>query len=595
MKPGPGLVRPISCLDAISTASNRPKLSPSVLGPGGKPYRWEWDTPLFFSGVTPGVVYTAANVLFRSTDRGGSWKVISPDLTAKIDRDTIFIMGKRVGALNYSPNGTLIADPAVTSMFGAIISIGESPLNARVLYTGSNDGQVQVSRDLGVSWTNVTPNIPGLPPFTPVSGVLASRHVAGRVYATFDGHTLDDDHPYVYVSDDYGQHWRQIVSGLPMTPVSRIAEHPHDANVLAVAHRRGVHFSNNGGAMWQSLSTNMPTVPTAVVMFHSRDNALVAATYGRGVWVLDDAGPLQTLTSEALQKPAVLASVTRGRQWNLYTRIPKGGESEYYAPNPEFDPVVSYYLRDGASGDATITISDALNHPVRTLRGPVARGLNRVTWDMHMDSAIREIGASETGRGGRGGGGRGAGGGVGPLVLPGKYMVAISIPGVAAPLHGEFTVSSDPTDTFSAADRRIRQDALMDVYATQKTLIAARGSLRTLTAQSDALHQDLAAAGAAADSVVSRIARLSAEVDRLVGISTALLTGIEGFNSIPTADQKAQMGWMIGDANHAVVTLDRVIQADIPSLYGKFGKGARPRTAPVVTPPSVRPATQSRP
>ena len=599
VKPGPGLVRPISCLDPAASAPNRSPLSPSVLGPGGKPLRWEWDTPFLFSSVTPEVVYAGANVLFRSTDRGGSWKAISPDLTAKIDRDTIFIMGKRVGALNYSPNGTLIADPAVTSAFGAIISIAESPLNARVLYAGTNDGQVQVTRDLGATWTKVTKNVPGLPPFTPVSGVLASRHVAGRVYATFDGHLLDDDRPYVYVSDDYGRQWRQITNGLPATPVSRIAENPHDGNVLAVAHRRGVDFSNDGGATWISLNTNMPTVPTAVVMFHPRDDALVAATYGRGVWILDDAGSLRTLTSEALRKPAVLASVTRGRQWNLYARIPKGGESEYYAPNPEFDPVISYHLRDGASGSATIAITDALHNPVRSLQGPVARGLNRVAWDMHMDPALAESASRDGGRGGRGGGGGGGGRGgaarEGPLVLPGTYNIAVTIPGIDGTLRGTFTVSSDPTDTFSPSDRRTRQDALLEVYGVQKTLSSARAALRELASQAEARHQDLATAGAQADSVNAQVDRLAAEADRLIGISTSLMTGIEGFNSAPTADQRSQMSWMTADAVRAVTELDRLAQAGIPTLYAKYAKGMRPRTVPAVPPPAVRPPAGGRP
>ena len=115
---------------------------------------------------------------------------------------------------------------------------------------------------------------PGASPFTPASSVFASQHVAGRVYATFDGHFLDDDHPYVYVSNDFGATWKKITTGLPETLISRLAEHPHDANVLAVAHRRGVSFSNDGGATWQSLNTNLPTVPTSVVMFHPRDDAL---------------------------------------------------------------------------------------------------------------------------------------------------------------------------------------------------------------------------------------------------------------------------------------------------------------------------------
>ncbi len=542
VKPGPGLARPVSCLEASSSAARRGPLSASQIGPDGKPLRWEWDTPILFSSVTPGVVYTAANVLFRSTDRGGSWTRISPDLTAKIDRDTIYIMGKRVGALNYSPNGTLIEDPAVTPAYGAIIQISESPLNANVLYTGANDGAVQVTRDLGKTWQSVTGNFPGLPAFTPVSTVLASHHAAGRVYATFDGHLNDDDHAYVYVSDDYGAHWRAITSGLPATPVNRITEHPRDPDLLVVGDRRGVHFTNDRGASWHSLATNMPTVPTMSVVFHPRDNALVAVTYGRGIWILDDAGPLETLTADAVKKDALFVSVTRGREWNLAARQPKGGEAELYTANPEFNPEISYFVRDGATGSATITITDARGNAVRTLTGPASRGLNRVAWDMRMDPADRASSprqvavAQQGGGGGRGGGAREGDGG--PLVAPGSYTVAIRLPGIASDLHGSVRVDADPNDRISAVDRTARQGAAQWAYGLQKTLVAARAATRD--------------ASPAADD-----AMLQSELTRLIGIAGSLVRGVEGFDGPPTADQRRQMQWAYEDATRAIAAVNR--------------------------------------
>ncbi len=544
VKPGPGLARPVSCLEASSSAARRGPLSASQIGPDGKPYRWEWDTPILFSGVTPGVVYTAANVLFRSTDRGGSWTRISPDLTAKIDRDTIYIMGKRVGALNYSPNGTLIEDPAVTPAYGAIIQISESPLNASVLYTGANDGAVQVTRDLGKTWKNVSANFPGLPPFTPVSTVLASHHAAGRVYATFDGHLNDDDRAYVYASDDYGAHWRAITSGLPATPVNRITEHPRDPDLLVVGDRRGVHFTNDRGASWHSLATNMPTVPTMSVMFHPRDNALVAATYGRGIWILDDAGPLETLTADATKRDAVLASVTRGREWNLAARQPKGGEGELYTPNPEFNPEISYFLRDGASGSATVTITDARGNVVRTLTGPATRGLNHVAWDMHVDPADRtspprQVAVAQQGGAGSGGGREGGNQNTGPLVAPGDYGLAITISGIASDLRGSIRVDADPNDRISAADRAARRAAGVWAYGLQKTLVAARAAMRD-------------ASGAGTDD-----ATLQMELMRLMGIAGSLVRGVEGFDGPPTADQRRQMQWAYEDATRAIAAVNR--------------------------------------
>jgi photosystem II stability/assembly factor-like uncharacterized protein len=256
---------------------------PPVGGGRGGAYRWNWDSPIAPSSSDPKTVYMGANVLFKSTDRGSSWKAISPDLTLHIDRDTLTMMGVKVGPAALSRND------GVTS-YGTITSVSESPMDANVIYAGTDDGQVQLTRDGGKSWTNLTSHIGGLPARTPVTTVLASRFVAGRVYATFDGHYNDDYKPYVYVSNDFGQSWRSLAAGLPETSLNRIREHPHDAHVLILAHSRGVDFSNDDGATWNSLSTNMPPVPTDDAIIHPRDNALIVGTHGRSIWILDDVG-----------------------------------------------------------------------------------------------------------------------------------------------------------------------------------------------------------------------------------------------------------------------------------------------------------------
>jgi hypothetical protein len=590
------MVRPLSCLRADAATSGRGGGRAGRFFGTDSSYRWAWNTPIVFSTVTPGVVYSAGNVLFRSDDRGGSWKAISPDLTSRVNRDTVRIMGKTIGRVNYSPGGGPAANPNLSATFGTITWIGESPLNGRVLYVGTDDGQVQVTRDGGTTWTNVTKNLPGLPPFNWVSTVLPSQHVAGRVYATFDGHFNNDERAYVYVSDDYGRNWRSITNGLPVASVFRIAEDPKSANVLVVGHVRGVHFSNDGGASWHSLSTNMPTIPVRSVVFHPRDDALILGTYGRGAWILDDVGPLRALTPEGVKSDALLVSITRGRQWNLSSLGPTYGSGEFYAPNPEFDPVISYYARDAASGAATITIRDGLGNLVRTLEGPAASGVNRVTWDMHMDSAMPAEAAAGGGRGGRAGGGgggrgggRGGGSAAGPLVLPGKYSVSIAIPGVSKSLRGELTVQGDASDGFSAAERRVRQDALMNVYRFQKALVAARTAAATLVGETGAIKRDVEPGGTdatiKADSLTERIARVHAELDRVLGIAGSLLRAIESFNSAPTADQRTHLSWALDDATAAVTALNRVSQTDIPALYSRYAKGTTPRIVPPVTLP----------
>ena len=544
----------------------------AVPGAGrGGGYRFNWDSPIVPSSSDSKTVYMGANVLFKSTDRGSSWKAISPDLTLHIDRDTLTMMGARVGADALSRND------GVTS-YGTITSVSESPVDANVIYAGTDDGQVQLTRDGGKTWTNVTAHITGLPARTPVTTVLASHFAPGRAYATFDGHYNDDYKPYVYVSDDFGQSWRSLSTGLPETSVNRIREHPHNPHVLILAHARGVHFSNDGGATWNSLSTNMPTVPVDDAIIHPRDNALIVGTHGRSIWILDDVGPLEALTGDAMKSPAVLAPIPRAREMSTWSPQAWYGHGELFSPNPEFDGAITYYLRDAASGPVSVEISDAASGAaIRTLKGPSSKGLNRVSWDLRMSSAISDDVAATLaaggGRGGRGGGGGGRGGGAatGPLVLPGKYKVAVSVPGVSGALHGEMIVEGDPLANFSDADRRARQAIVMSVYATQKTLVAAHTAARELGAQSAELKSDLAAGGTKTDSLIARIARLQTTIDGSLAATSGAVRPVEAWSGMPTSDQRRQIDYAVEDGNKAIAELNRTI-GEIAGMYASAHK-----------------------
>ncbi|MFI5231425.1 MAG: WD40/YVTN/BNR-like repeat-containing protein [Gemmatimonadales bacterium] len=541
----------------------------AVPGAGrGGGYRFNWYSPILPSSSDSKTVYMGANVLFKSTDRGSSWQAISPDLTLHIDRDTLTMMGARVGP------GALSRNDGVTS-YGTITSVSESPSDAKVIYAGTDDGQVQLTRDGGKTWTNVTGHISGLPARTPVTTVLASRFAAGRVYATFDGHYNDDYKPYVFVSDDFGQSWRSLSAGLPETSVNRIREHPHNAHVLILAHSRGVDFSNDGGATWNSLATNMPTVPVDDAIIHPRDNALIVGTHGRGIWILDDVGPLEALTADAMKSPAALAPIPRAREMSTWTPQAWYGHGERFSPNPEFDGVITYYLRDAASGPVSVEISDASGAPVRTLKGSSSKGLNEARWDLRMSPAVSEEVASTLaagGRGGRGGGGgRGGAAAAGPLVLPGHYKVAVKIPGVAAELRGDMTVEGDPLTNFSDAGRRARQAIVMSVYSEQKTLAAAHVAARELAAQSADLKTDLAAGGAKTDSLVARISRLQAQVDGALTAATGAMRPVEAWSGLPTVDQRRQIDYAVEDGNKAVAELNRTI-GEIGAMYASAHK-----------------------
>ncbi|MEI6244987.1 MAG: hypothetical protein WCQ64_08065, partial [Acidobacteriota bacterium] len=364
---------------------------------------------------------------------------ISGDLTGGVDHP----------AGTENPPADALSRNDGASPFASLTSLSESPLDARVVYAGAQDGTVQITRDAGKTWTNITSKFPGVPKNTYVSTVLASQHVAGRAYVTFDGHYTDDYNAYVFVTDDFGQTWKAITGGLPETSVNRLREHPRSANVLVLGHERGAHFTNDAGKSWLPLSlvSNFPTVSVDDLVIHPRDNALVLGTHGRSIWILDDMGPLEGLTSQALASDAALMPIAPARQ--IITNSPQAwfGAGTFFALNPDFNAGFNYYVRD-AKANATIEISDRFGNVVRTLQGPAAAGLNHATWDMRgappapsADAAGR---AGAAGRGGGGGGGGRGGAPQGTLVVPGTYTVTITIPGVAKPLRGEVKVEADP-------------------------------------------------------------------------------------------------------------------------------------------------------
>ena len=420
-------------LTTMERTSVRPTAS------AGTPLRWNWDVPIIVSAIDPKTIYMAAQMAFRSTDQGKTWAAISGDLTGGVDHP----------AGTENPPADALSRNDGASPFASLTSLSESPLDARVVYAGAQDGTVQITRDAGKTWTNITSKFPGVPKNTYVSTVLASQHVAGRAYVTFDGHYTDDYNAYVFVTDDFGQTWKAITGGLPETSVNRLREHPRSANVLVLGHERGAHFTNDAGKSWLPLSlvSNFPTVSVDDLVIHPRDNALVLGTHGRSIWILDDMGPLEGLTSQALASDAALMPIAPARQ--IITNSPQAwfGAGTFFALNPDFNAGFNYYVRD-AKANATIEISDRFGNVVRTLQGPAAAGLNHATWDMRgappapsADAAGR---AGAAGRGGGGGGGGRGGAPQGTLVVPGTYTVTITIPGVAKPLRGEVKVEADP-------------------------------------------------------------------------------------------------------------------------------------------------------
>ncbi len=584
-------------VDTMERQQIGPVQPPEKPVPGKPGYRWYWTSPLIVSTHDSKTIYTGADAVFRSDDRGVTWKAISPDLTAHIDRDKLEMMGAPVG-----PNALSRHDGQ--SPFSALTVIAESPIDKNLLYAGADDGSIQMTRDGGQHWTNLTKNVPGLPPMLNISGMVASKYSAGRVYLSVDGHFNDDFHPYVFVSEDYGQSWRAITQGLPDASVHRIREHPSKSDLLVVGTEMGVYATFDRGGQWTSLNTNLPPVPVYDLLFQEGSNALVLGTHGRGIWVLDHDEPLTELTP-AIAGREFLFPIPPVHHQQLFNGQFWFGYGEFFAPNPPAGAILTYLVPTAMRDGVPINIIDPAGKIIRTLRGPAQAGLNRACWDLRESPAIAGpvpepiahciptparaadpvIPPSGQIPGGGGGGGRGGRGG-GPVVLPGRYTV------VVGSLRQDVTVEPDPHFPISESDRQKRHAAIMSAYSIQQQLVPARDVARTLTEQMTGLRQYFTAAGeggkdsrAAVDKVLPEIAQAQAEIDRAIASAAQVQNAMDSYDGLPTAAQLKQVDWAWEDAATAVRALNKLSQESIPAAYASM-KGAMkpPPLNPVAMP-----------
>lgn len=391
--------------------------------PPGEQYRFNWSTPIHLSPHNPRTVYVGANKLFKSVDRGETWTA-SPDLTKKMDRDTLPIMGvpgdqpmpsKHDGMLNY----------------GNITTIAESPVLPGVLWVGTDDGNIQLSRDGGATWTNVAETLPPALQTYQISRVEPSHFDPATCYVSIDGHRSDDLKPYVFVTRDFGKTWTSISSNLPMGNVNVIREDPKNKNLLYAGTEFGFYISLNGGAEWHRFMNGMPTVRVDDILVHPRDNDLIAGTHGRGIYIMDDITPLQQLSDAVTAADVHLFAVRPGTQWVQDVTLSRymGGAKHFRGANPPPGTAISYYLKAPASGEVKITIADITGKIVRTLTGSKDPGVNRVQWNLRGEPPPRPAGAPPQGFGGGGGGGGFGGFAQGQPVAPGVYLVKLSVDG----------------------------------------------------------------------------------------------------------------------------------------------------------------------
>jgi photosystem II stability/assembly factor-like uncharacterized protein len=446
-------------------------------GKGEPALRWNWDAPLIVSPHAHTRLYFAANKLFKSDDRGASWKAVSPDLTRQIDRHKLKVMGKVWGVDTVAYNTS-------TSFYGNIVSLNESPVKAGLLYVGTDDGLVQVSEDDGGAWRKID-KFPGVPDSTYVSDLESSSTDAGTVYAAFNNMQMGDFKPYLLKSTDRGKSWTSIAGDLPERgSVWTVAQDFVNPNLLFAGTEFGLYFTIDGGHKWIKMDS-LPVIAVRDLAIHRPEPDLAVATFGRGFWILDDYSLLRTIKPEALASEATIFPVPKAAMYieSSPLGLPgKGfqGGAYYTAPNPPFGAIFTYYLKDDlksrkkarqelekttekeggsviypnwqtlteeareAEPSMLLIVKDEEGNVVRRLSAPAKAGFHRVAWDLRFPASNPV--QPEGGRRRRGGDDEGGDGPEGPLAAPGKYTVTLAkqVDGVVTPVGTAQTFEAAP-------------------------------------------------------------------------------------------------------------------------------------------------------
>jgi photosystem II stability/assembly factor-like uncharacterized protein len=446
---------------------------------GEDTYKWNWDAPFILSPHSPTRLYMVANKVFRSDDRGQSWKVISGDITTQTDRNTWPVMGRYWGV-------DAVAKDVSTSLFGTGVSLAESGVKEDLVYVGTDDGVIQVTEDAGNNWTKIT-KFPGVPEYTLVRDILPDRFNENVVFACFDNIQRDDFNPYLLKSTDKGKSWESIAGNLPEKyTVLSIAQDFVDPELLFVGTEFGVFFSLDGGKIWSQMKSGLPTIKVPDIVIQERECDLVLATFGRGFYILDNYAPLRELSKETREKDAYIFPVKDALMYTMKGGHYDQGSNFFFAPNPPFGATFTYYLKDipktlkelrkekekdlvdekkpipiptmdelraeekQLAPYLIITIKDIKGNIVRKLSASPSKGTSRITWDLRytnnysVDLKNDKFDPFSAGDGG-------------VLAMPGKYTVSMAmvfngeVKELAGPVEFEARVLNNTS--LPAADR----------------------------------------------------------------------------------------------------------------------------------------------
>ena len=511
---------------------------------GEAAYRWNWDAPLLISPHQSTRLYFAANKVFRSDDRGNTWKVISDDLTQQIDRNKIPVMG-RIWSVD------AVAKNESTTIYGNIVSLDESPMKEDLLYAGTDDGLVNVTEDAGGSWKRLS-SFPGVPKNTYVNCLLASIHDENRVYAAFNNHKNGDFKPYLLVSNDKGTSWTSIAGNLPARgSVYSIAEDHVNPSLLFAGTEFGIFFSTDSGKSWVQLKGGIPTIAIRDISIQKRENDLVLASFGRGFYILDDYSPLRNYSASLLDKNAHIFPVKDS--WMYIASQPLGlreksfqGSSYFTAENPPIGAVFTYYLKEDIKSLKEIredkekeiikqggtlsyptfdemraeddelkpmlifTIRDQEGNIIRKLENEPKKGFHRIHWDFRYPSSspieikkqeFENIFANLD---------------VGPLAMPGTYTVSMEkfhhgiVTELVPPIP--FKTSLLSNTTLPAEDSEAVFQFQEEVAELMRVIDGTNETLRDLTRNMEYIQKGIKNTAGISGEMAGKVAALEMEL-----------------------------------------------------------------------------------
>ena len=536
------------------------------------PYRFNWNSPVLVSPNDPKTVYCGGNFLFLTADRGNSWEIISPDLTTNDP------------AKQKDSGGPISFENTGAEVHCTIVTIAESPLDKKTLWCGTDDGNLQVTRDGGKTWKNIIGGVQGLPMHTWCSRVEASHFDAGTAFAAFDGHRTDDYTTYLYKTTDFGRTWKSIKGNLPFGWVHVVREDPKNRNLLYAGTEFGVFASLDGGATWFSLKNNLPTVAVHDIAVHPRENDLIIGTHGRGVWILDDISYLQEMSETVLVSAFHLF---KARPATLFWSTVKGdpySKPVFLGKNPPAGIFVTTWSKSDIKEKIKIAVKDGAGVTLTEFDLNQKAGLQRDAWNFQFLPAAADgkkysasvIVVSL------------------PSVRPGTYTLEITLAGTAYVCPAQ--VLADPRVDFPEAQWAAQSNCLAELLKVSKKLGLAVTAVKNIRRHLDGLQPDIAKSPgqksvllrSALDDFFGGFAKLekdilpgdmmasqgSLEQSLRVGSRSIQLTtlGISfaGFPSAPTGTELVQFNEIRVMIDASVEALNKLITTELPKLNQFF-------------------------